>query len=246
MWIPSWLGTLYSRLYTQLKCQTFTFKEALEATGLDPNRLAVAFSKLHSKRILLVFQRSRPRVYRLLDPESFLLLSSEVIQQVTAIRQERYLNLICQCFEILHDRYDLASLALYGSVERGEAGPQSDVDFLVVSDDFRGSLASRIDELAKVEGELHQELKFLSERQIYSRLSLYPMRREEAGRLPLLFLDLTEEALILYDQEGFLRSLLAKMRSRLLENGGRRVQLQDGRWYWDLKPNYKFPESIRV
>ncbi|MEM2876345.1 MAG: hypothetical protein QXL67_05290, partial [Candidatus Bathyarchaeia archaeon] len=39
--------------------------------------LMVAFTKLHSKRILLIFDYGRPRLYRLLNPENFILLASE-------------------------------------------------------------------------------------------------------------------------------------------------------------------------
>lgn len=41
--------------------------------------------------------------------------------------------------------YRLTSICLYGSVARGTARRDSDVDLLVVSDDFSGSLASRVE-----------------------------------------------------------------------------------------------------
>lgn len=57
MWLPSWLGECYSKLYVKFKLNLFTFKEAKEFLLWDDNKLSVAFSKLHSKRLLLIFSR---------------------------------------------------------------------------------------------------------------------------------------------------------------------------------------------
>jgi len=77
MWIPKWLGECYSRLYVRFGRELFTFSEAKKFLSFDENKLSVVFSKLHSRRILLVFDRGRLRLYRLLDPENFLCLASE-------------------------------------------------------------------------------------------------------------------------------------------------------------------------
>jgi len=87
-------------------------------------------------------------------------------------------------------------------------------------------------------------LEWLRKHGVYTSLSLYPLRREEAKRLPLLFLDLTEEAAILYDKDGFLEATLLELKRRLLEQGAKRVAVDKGRWYWDLKPEYRFCEKI--
>lgn len=43
MWIPTWLGEVYSRLYVTFGRELFTFKEAREALSIEENKLAVAF-----------------------------------------------------------------------------------------------------------------------------------------------------------------------------------------------------------
>ena len=141
---------------------------------------------------------------------------------------------------------DLESFAVYGSVARGSASECSDVDILLISDSFEGSLASRMERLYSVEEMLEEEFKWLRRHSIYTSLSFYPLRRNEAQKLPLLFLDLTDEAAILYDRNGFLEAVLLELKKRLLKQGARKVFVDKGRWYWDLKPDYKFGEKVEV
>jgi len=243
MWVSRWLGECYSKLYVRFGGELFTFSEAGELLSFDRNRLSVAFSRLHSKRILVVFDRGRPRRYRLLDAENFLFLASGVVRNVDKIASERYLKLILDCLRVLLRSLDLVSFTVYGSVARGSASQYSDVDILLVSDSLEGSLGSRVEKLCQVEVALRGELEWLRRHGVYASLSLYPLRREEARRLPLLFLDLTEEAAILYDRDGFLEATLLELRRRLLERGAKRVVVDKGRWYWDLKPEYRFGEK---
>jgi len=98
MWIPRWLGEIYSKLFLRFETGLFTFSEAVEYLGVDAGKLAVAFSKLHSERVLTIFKRSRPRIYRLLDPSNFLLLASGKIKNVEKLKQERYLPLVLRSF----------------------------------------------------------------------------------------------------------------------------------------------------
>lgn len=246
MWIPKWLGECYSKLYLKFGLELLTFSEAKEFLQFSENKLSVAFSKLHSKRILHIFERSKPRLYRLLDPENFLFLASGVVKNIDKIGSEKYLKLILDCLRILLKTLNLESFAVYGSVARGSAGKYSDVDILVISDSLEGSLGSRVEKLYYVEEMLEEELKWLRKHGVYASLSFYPLRRSEARKLPLLFLDLTEEAVILYDKSGFLEATLLELKGKLLERGAKRVVVDSEHWYWDLKPGYKFGERIGI
>jgi len=226
--------------------EPFTFSEAKKILSLDESKLSVAFSKLHSRRILLVFDRGRPRLYRLLDPENFLFLASGTVKNYDGIAQERYLKLILDCLRTILKMMDLESFAIYGSVARGQASKNSDIDILLISEELDGSLASRMERLYRVEEKLKKELVWLRKHGIYTGLSFYPLRKEEAQRFPLLFLDLTEEAVILYDKNRFLEALLLELKRKLLEHGAKRVFIDEKHWYWDLKPDYKFGERIEV
>jgi len=244
MWIPSWLGETYSKLYTRFGCGLFTFQEAKDFLAFNENKLAVAFSKLHSHRILLIFEAGRPRLYRLLDPQGFILLASGTIQNIRDIVQERYVKLLCDAFRLASKSFNLSSFAVYGTVARGAAKKNSDVDIMIISNDFIGSLGSRIEELYKIEEELKGELAWLRKHDVHTSLSFYPLRKEEAEKVPLLFLDLTEDAVILYDKNRFLEGILAGLKARLLKLEAKRTFIDKENWYWDLKPDYKFGETI--
>jgi len=246
MWISKWLGECYSRLYLRFGLELFKFSEAKELLSLDENRLSVAFSKLHSKRLINIFNRGRPRLYRLLNPENFLFLASGAVKNVEKIASERYLRLILDCLRVLLKTMDLESFAVYGSVARGSPSQYSDVDILIVSDSLDGSLGSRMEKLYHLEKTLEEELKWLRKHGVYTSLSFYPLRREEAQRLPLLFLDLTEEAAILYDRNSFLETTLLELKSKLLKQGAKRVMVDKEHWYWDLNPNSRFGEKIEI
>ena len=245
MWIPKWLGETYSELYTTFGTETFTFEGAKRVLNMPENRLAVTFSRLNRRKILTIFKRSVPRVYRLLDPENFVLLASEKVKGVD-IKQERYLKLVLDVFRESSKCFSLVSFALYGSIARGTAKPESDLDILLISDDFEGSIASRIDKVVKVEEKVEEEIFWLMKHKIYPVPNFYPIRRFEAEQLPLLFLDLIEDAKIIYDEDGFLRNLLNNLQARLVALGVKKVDLGDGSWYWDLKPDYKPMEGVDI
>jgi len=246
MWVPKWLGECYSRLYVKFGQELFTFRDAEEYLSFGGSKLSVAFSKLHSRRFLLVFDRGKPRFYRLLDPENLVLLASGLVKNFDRIVRERYLKLILDCFRVALKMFDLESFAVYGSVARGSASNVSDVDLLIVSDSLRGSLASRMGKMCEVEDAVRGELRWLRRHGVHASLSFYPLRKYEAERLPLLFLDLTDEAVILHDKNRFLESMLLDFKAKLLASGAKRVFVDKQRWYWNLKPDYKFGEIVEV
>lgn len=246
MWIPRWLGEIYSRLFLSFETTPFTFAQSEEALNGETEKLRVAFSKLHSERILTVFKRSRPRVYRLLDPSTFILLASETVKGVEKLRQERYLPLILQSYRQASKTFSIQSFAVYGSVARGTARDDSDIDILMISRDFQGSMGKRIEQLLKVEYAVQEEIRRLRGHGIYTGLSFYPLKPEEAERLPDLFLDLTDDAVIMYDEGRALEGFLLELKAKLLRRGAVRVFVDRDRWYWDLKPDYRFGESVEI
>lgn len=65
----------------------------------------------------------------------------------------------------------------------------------------------------------------------------------EAKQFHRIYLDMTEEAVILFDRNGFFAEILERMRKKLRELGAQRKRM--GRvWYWDLKPDYKPGDGI--
>jgi hypothetical protein len=85
----------------------------------------------------------------------------------------------------------LESFAVYGSVARGAASNHSDINILLVSDSFEGSLTSRLNKLYQVEGQLEGELRLLRGHGAYTPLSLYPSEKGGGHEDAAALLDLT-------------------------------------------------------
>ncbi len=243
--MPRWLGEAYSKLYVRFSREVFRLKEAKDFLEVDEERARVLLHHLHRRGVLLIFKRSRPRIYRLISPDNFILIASGRIR-AAHLRQERYVQLIYDIFRALDNLVDLTSLAVYGSVARGEASPNSDLDIFLVSNTLKGSLGERVEFLLKgIKDEVGEELSFLRRHGYYTSISLYPLRKEEAERTPLIMLDMVEDSVIIYDEDEFLKSILEGLRRKLVEMGARRVRGKSGR-YWDLKPDYRPLEVIQI
>ena len=76
----------------------------------------------------------------------------------------------------------------------------------------------------------------------------FPVFRSEAelADTPWLLLDICHHGIILFDPHAVLAHKLARLRVRLRELGSRRVELADGSWYWDLKPDLRPGEVITL
>jgi hypothetical protein len=245
MWIPSWLGEAYAKLYGNFRLEIFTFNDAQRILNLDKPMLNMVLSKLHQERVVTIFSKSKPRNYRLLDPKSFILLASGILKNIQHIKQERYINLICSAAVKTLENYNLTSFVIYGSVARGTAVNESDVDILLVSDDLVGSVGSRIEKLCKIENLIQDELDWLWSKGVFADFSFIPLRREEVERLPLLLLDLTEDAITIVDRENYFENLLMKMKAKLISTNAKRVFIDQDTWYWDLKPGLKVEEMFQ-
>ncbi len=153
---------------------------------------------------------------------------------------ERYAALL---EEHLGDR--LVSVVLFGSVARGEAGPDSDVDLLIVGEGFPPGRFARLRLLEEADRAFEPELEALRGRGIHTRLSRVIKTRAEAGRTVPLYLDLVEDAHLLYDRDGFFAGVLVRLRRRLAELGAERRTLGRVR-YWVLKPDLAPGEIVEL
>ena len=71
------------------------------------------------------------------------------------------------------------------------------------------------------------------------------LSREEASRTVPLYFDMVEDGIILYD-DGTMQHKLEEVRERMRVLGSRRIVLDDGSWYWDLKPDLKPGEVFEI
>ena len=68
---------------------------------------------------------------------------------------------------------------------------------------------------------------------------------EEASRITPLYLDMVEDAIIVYDENGFFEKVLARLRERLKQLGAERVRIGK-KCYWRLKKDYRFGEVVTI
>lgn len=132
----------------------------------------------------------------------------------------------------------LVSVAVFGSVGRGTPGPDSDVDLLVVAEQLpRGRLA-RSDDFVGVERAVEPRLTSAHSYGLHPTLSPIFKTPEEVAAGSPLFLDMLDDARILYDRNGFLQRAFDEFAARLSRLGAKRIWRENS-WYWDLKPDYK-------
>lgn len=139
----------------------------------------------------------------------------------------------------------LTSLVVYGSVARGTAGPESDIDLLVVADGLPDGRLRRVEDFRPIEEAMESELVLLEKGNLGTRLSAVFKTPAEALAGSPLFLDMVEDAAVLYDRGRFFEKLLGELRDRLQALGARRV-VEGERWYWVLKPDYRPGEVFEI
>ena len=140
---------------------------------------------------------------------------------------------------------NLVSVVLFGSVARGEAGANSDIDFLIVAEELPAGRFARLRLLEGADREFEPDLDRLRALGLDPRLARLVRTRTEAATLVPLYLDLVEDARLLYDPAGFFRSVLARLKASLQRLGSERRMRGKVR-YWVLKPDAAPGEVIEL
>jgi len=140
----------------------------------------------------------------------------------------------------------LVSVILFGSVAREAQSFESDLDLLVIAEGLPQGRMKRIREFGSVEDKVEPFLKTLQQKEgINTYISAIIKSPEEAEKGSPLFLDMVEDAKMLFDRDGFFAAVLERLRKRLKELGSKRIW-QGNAWYWDLKPDYKPGDVIEL
>ena len=132
----------------------------------------------------------------------------------------------------------LAAVAVFGSIGRGTARPDSDIDLLVVADDLPDGRVARATDFTAVEAAVAPAVAEARRAGLGAWLSPVLKTPAEIERGSPLLLDMVDDARILYDREQFLEQALAGLRDRLIRLGARRIW-RGSAWIWDLKPDYQ-------
>ena len=153
------------------------------------------------------------------------------------------LRLLDELLKFFGDK--LVSLIVYGSVARGDYRKDSDIDLLVIIDGLPKSKFKRVELFLEVEMKLDSLLNKLFNEGYAVTFSPVIKTPEEARRVSPLYLDMVEDAVIIYDKNDFFKKIIDKLRVNLKRLGAERVWIGN-RWYWRLKKDYKFGEVINI
>ncbi len=145
--------------------------------------------------------------------------------------------------EELGDR--LVTLAVFGSVARGEARRDGDVDLLIVARGLPKGRLGRQEAFMRAEAKVERLMEGLAAEGFHVDFSPVLKTPEEAAGLSPLYLDMVDDAVILYDERGFFAGVLERLRRRLGELGAKKVRA-GRRWYWVLKEPYRPGEEIII
>lgn len=128
----------------------------------------------------------------------------------------------------------LVSLAVFGSVGRDRARPDSDIDVLVVASHLPSGHAARMREFDLVEARLERDLQNAATAGVTTRLSPIIRTPEELRGAGLPFVDMVLEARVLFDRDGFFTRYAEGFRKALEAGGARRV-LDTATPHWRLR-----------
>ena len=124
----------------------------------------------------------------------------------------------------------LVSICFFGSVARGEATSESDIDVLVVAGELPRDVGLRVRETAAIHEALRRssEYRKLREQGRSAFISDIYLSPDEARAHPPILLDLTDDALIVYDRNDFLKGVLQDIKYRLSDLGVRKIKARKG------------------
>lgn len=160
---------------------------------------------------------------------------------------EKFNELTCQLLIELMDYYGdrLESAVLFGSVARKTPGYESDIDLLIIAENLPDGRMSRVREFDAIEKRMDPMMRSMKQYNIHTRLSPVFKTKKEALNGSPLFIDMVEDAVILFDRNSFFKEIIEGMRLRLEKRGARRVW-KGNAWYWDLKPDYRPGEVFDI
>ncbi len=140
---------------------------------------------------------------------------------------------------------DLISIAVYGSVARNTQTFGSDIDLLFIVKNLPNGRMNRMNDFVQIENRLAHELQHAREHGWNVDLSPFIRTPDEVNIGGYLYLDMVDDAVILYDKNNFFADYLKHLKKRLEEYGAKKRPWKGG-YYWEIKPDLKAGEVIKL
>ncbi len=135
----------------------------------------------------------------------------------------------------------LTSIVLYGSVARGSARQNSDIDVLIIAGETDEEREATRHEIWKWDDAFEDQPEVVALRKAGypARLEIYVLSKAQARRGTPIYLDMTLEAVVLYDPEGFFDRRIQLIKRRMAELNSYREWVEQDLYVWHLKANLK-------
>lgn len=146
--------------------------------------------------------------------------------------------------EVLSEE-NLLACTLFGSVAREAARKESDIDLIILLRQKTAEIDKKIVKVL-IAAEDWPEKVSLKKKKISANLSLIIKTEDELKEDPLILLDILDQGKILFDPQKKFIEILERFKFKLAKLGTRKVTLDDGTWYWDLKPDWKPGETVEI
>ena len=231
MYPPKWLGENYFRLLSNFLYKPFTIEDAQSVLRTDKDLTRVILSELCKRGLTIRLKRG---LYLALSPYLMVLEKSSWHDKV---QQKEYIPLISAIASRLIERYNgrLVSIVVFGSVARGKATSESDLDLLVVTKDLPERYSERVSQFVELLDDVKEvKLWLWKEKGIFCNIEVLILTPEEAQEFQPLYLDMVEDSIIIYDRTDFFKSVLEKVAEKLRELRAEKEALPGDRWFWRL------------
>jgi predicted nucleotidyltransferase len=162
---------------------------------------------------------------------------------------EEYSDILSDFIELLKESFrdNIVSVVLYGSVAKGKARKDSDIDICLIFKNLPRSRYKRILLFSPLLQTLREKESYIT---LYSEGYLPEITPvlytvEEIQDTKPIFLDMVEEGVILLD-DGTFKKKMQELKRRMKELGTQKVALENGDYYWILKPGLRLGEEVII
>ncbi|MFQ5831996.1 MAG: nucleotidyltransferase domain-containing protein [Candidatus Thorarchaeota archaeon] len=243
--MPRWLGKAYSKLWYVHGSKAFDLSTASDVLRETRPSVRILMSRFVEHGSAIRIERG---LYQLLSP-SYLAAATSGAVKLGRLLSTPYDPLFRGLLSALLDKFGrhLLSVTVFGSVARGDASSESDVDVLLVVKEWEKSVMERAEDIGKIDLSLTPVRKNMWQQDgILAPIQFLTLDAEEANSPRLLYMDLVLDAVILLDRDGFMRKILERVEARMKELGSKRVVLPDRSWYWVMKEGVKMGEVFEI